>query len=138
MTARYVVLPHEGAFNEQDAHRFGMEQSMPLVAQSRYEYPRTDAFLPRNAGLLTLPESPVLTLRVLPDGQDGVLIRLLNASDSPQLAVIGSQLLKIAAANICDVFGQATGELSVTNGSVSVEIEARRVCVVRLGVQTSN
>jgi len=77
----------------------------------------------------------VLTLHVLPDGQDGVLIRLLNASDSTQRAVIGSQLLKIVAAKIGDVFGQATGELSVTNGSVSVEIEARRVCVVRLDVQ---
>lgn len=138
VTARYVVLPHEGAFNEQDAHRFGMEQSVPVIAHSCYETPRSDAHLPRSSSLLDLPESPVFTLHVLPDGQGGVLIRLLNASDSPQHAVIGSQLLKIVAANICDVFGQATGELSVTNGVVSVEIEARRVCVVRLDVQSSN
>ncbi len=137
VTARYVVLPHSGTFNEQQAHHFGLEHSMPLIAQSRFEYPLTNASLPRSTNLLELPQSPILTLHTLPDGQGGLLIRLLNASDNPQQAVIGSGLLKIRTAEVCDLFGQPTQDLTVSNGTITVEIEPRRTSVIRLDVQSA-
>ncbi len=135
VTSRYIVLPHNGPFNEQEAHRFGMEQCIPIIAQSRYERPRTDASLPRTTSLLELPRPPVLTLHVLSSKDGAILARLLNASDNIQQAVIGSQLLQIKEAAVCDLFGQPTSLLSVTNGAVAVDIEARRTCVIRLNVQ---
>ncbi len=135
VTARYVVLPHNGTFNEQEAHRFGLEQSMPIIAHSRYEHPSPDATLPRSATLLELPQSPILTLHMLPYQNGGVLIRLLNASDNKQLTTIGSSLLKIVGAKACDLFGQPVETLSVNNGTVTVDIEARRTCVIWLDVQ---
>jgi hypothetical protein len=111
-----------------------MEQSMPIIAQSRYEHPRGDAFLPRNASLLELPQSPILTLHILDKG-GGVLIYLLNASDSQQQAVIGSKLMKIEKAQACDLFGQPIEALTVSNETVSVAIEPRRTSVIWLDVR---
>ncbi|MBA3872036.1 MAG: hypothetical protein H0X30_23060 [Anaerolineae bacterium] len=135
VTARYIVQPHKGSFDEQAAHRFGMEQCMPIIAQSRFEHPLPEAKLPRSSSLLELPQSPVLTLHVLPDEEGAVVIRLLNASDSKQEAVIGSGLLKIERAEACNLFGQPLKPLSLNNGSVTVEIEPRRTSVIRLGVR---
>ena len=136
VTARYVVLPHAGTFNEAEAHRFGMEHSMPLIAHSRFEHPRSDAALPRSASLLELPQLPVLTLHSLPNKEGGIVVRLLNASDSKQQAVVGSKFLNIQAAQSCDLFGQPTGPLAVSDGTVTIEIEPRRIRVIRLDVHS--
>src|SRR5436309_6626023 len=66
VTARYVVLPHQGGFDESSAHRFGMEVSTPVIMQSAFELARPNANLPRASRLLTLPEPPIVVLHVLP------------------------------------------------------------------------
>src|SRR5207237_3894039 len=110
VTARYVVLPHEGKFDEAAAHQFGAEISTPVIIQSAFEPARSSAPLARAGSLLALPEPPVLVLDVLPgwaqsDSEpDTMYVRLLNASDEARSAVIGSGQLKIAAAQLADLF----------------------------------
>jgi alpha-mannosidase len=140
VTARYVVLPHAGGFDEDQAHRFGMAMSTPIVAQSAFEPARSGATLPREGSLLALPQPPIITLQVLPGWAQGdsadqaMFVRLLNASNEPQTAVMGSALLRITAAHHCDLFGTPVNVLRVSAGSVHMEMEPRRVAVLRLEV----
>jgi alpha-mannosidase len=130
--ARYRILPHEGAFDEAQAHRFGLEAaySQPVL-QHLQETTAGDPTLPGQGALLRLPDSPVLTLHIK-RAEDGLIVRLLNASDSSQTAVIQSRLLRIQSAFRCDLLEDADEVLAVADGAVSLEIAARRVAVVRL------
>ncbi len=120
--ACYWLLPHPGGFDEAAAHRFGAEASLPIIWQSAMELPAPNASLPRSATLLTLPEPPILVLHMAPcwvwgDGE-GILLRLLNASDQPQRALIGSGLLRLEAADCCDLFGVPRQALPVAGGQM--------------------
>jgi alpha-mannosidase len=64
----------------------------------------------------------------------GVVIRLLNASDTPRKATIKSGLLNITGADRCDLLENIGDSLTVENGSVSLEIPARQITVVRLNI----
>lgn len=135
--ARYRILPHEGGFNEARAHRFGLEAAYHQpVAQHLQEPTVGNPELPGQGALLRLPELPVLTLHIkrAEDG-DGMIMRLLNASDSPQTAVIQSRLLRIQAAARCDLLEGFQEDLAVADGAVSLEIPARRVAAVRLSLR---
>jgi hypothetical protein len=139
VTARYVIQPYAGGFDEGRAHRFGLEAAaqasgLPLL-QHFGEPPAGTLTLPASGSLLQLPGAPVLPLHVKPaaDGA-GIIVRLLNAGDAPQTAVIGSALLKIVQAYACDLLENRTGDLSVVDGAVSLEIPARRVAEVHLTV----
>ncbi len=140
VTARYVILPHAGGFDEAQAHRFGMDMSAPIVAQSAFEPARPGAHLPRSGSLLALPQPPIVTLQLLPGWAQGdadrqaLFVRLLNSSNDTQTAVIGSALLRITAAHECDLFGTPTNPLSVSDGTLSAEIAPRRLAVLRLEV----
>jgi alpha-mannosidase len=134
--ACYWLLPHQGRFDEAAAHRFGAEASVPIVWQSAMELPDPNASLPRSAALLTLPEPPILPLHMAPswaygDG-DGILLRLLNASDRPQRALIGSGLLRLHAAERCDLFGVPQQALPVVDGQVIVALPPRHLLTLRL------
>jgi hypothetical protein len=134
--ACYWLLPHQGRFDEAAAHRFGAEASVPIVWQSAMELPDPNASLPRSATLLTLPEPPILPLHMAPswaygDG-DGILLRLLNASDRPQRALIGSGLLRLHAAERCDLFGVPQQALPVVDGQVIVALPPRHLLTLRL------
>jgi alpha-mannosidase len=140
VTARYVVRPHAGGFDETAAHRWGLEAAMPCVMQSCIESPRPHTPLPACGTLLKLPAPPVLPLHMLPaswanpGAPDGILLRLVNASDAPQTARIGSGLLQISAAERCDVFGAVIEELSIEAGAIAVAMPPRGLAVVRLRV----
>ncbi|MEI6520507.1 MAG: hypothetical protein WCO98_10805, partial [bacterium] len=140
VTARYVVQPHADGFNETAAHRFGMETAMPCIIQTSKESKRPQTTLPPVGTLLNLPAQPVLTLHAMPSSwanpqsEDGILLRMVNASDTPQTAAIGSGLLKIESAELCDIFGNATGNLAVKDGTVNIEMLPRGIVVVRLVV----
>lgn len=141
VTARYVVRPHHGGFDEAAAHRFGQEIAMPCIVQTCNETPRPGAALPASGTLLQLPAAPVQTLHVLPaswanaDAPDGILLRLVNAADTPQTARVGSGLLQIRAATRCDLFGAPVTELPVQGGAVSLDLPARGLAVLRLAVE---
>ncbi len=143
VTARYVVLPHAGGFDEAAAHRFGAEVSTPAIFQSAFEPARPEAHLPRTASLLALPEPPVLVLDVLPGWaqndteRDAVYVRLLNASDESQNTMIGSGLLKISAAQQCDLFGNSGDAIPVKDGSLSLSLSPRQLTVIRLVIEIS-
>ena len=132
--ARYRIHPHQGGFDEVEAHRVGMEafHSTPMF-QHMGEVPNEPTALPTTGTLLELPQAPIVTLHAKRsiDGQS-MILRLLNASESTQTARVDSALLKIKAAGICDLLEQETETLSVAQGRVEFEIEARRVAVVKL------
>lgn len=134
--ARYRLLPYAGPFDEARAHRFGQEAAAAQPLLQQFGEPRRQAPSLAAAGsLLDLPDakSGVLTLHVKPaaDGS-GLIVRLLNASDRPQTAVIGSAQLRIAAAQRCDLLGEQKDEAAVRDGKVSVPLDARGLATILL------
>ena len=78
--ARYRLYPHDGPFDEAQAHRRGLEAAYTeLIAQPLGEPASQAPTLPASGALLYLPEPPVLSLHVKParNGQ-GWIIRLLR------------------------------------------------------------
>ena len=142
--ARYRLYPYQGDFVEARAHRFGLEAAhhQPLLQQfgeSRSEAPRYSAA----GNLLRLPgngqdASPVLTLHVKPaqDGS-GLIVRLLNASDAEQTAVIGSAQLQITAAQRCNLLEQPLHRLSIQEEQVEFALSPRELVVVHLMIANS-
>jgi len=141
VAAHYRLYPHAGPFDEARAHRWGLETAydepvvQPLCEPMVNLSSGAPSGAPRSGSLLQLPQPPVLTLHVKPasDG-NGVVVRLLNASDAPQRAVIGSGLLRIDSAAVCDLFESARDPLTVTDGRVELDLAPRRVKVVRLSI----
>jgi alpha-mannosidase len=138
--ARYRVYPHGGDFEAARAYRQGMETaySQPLL-QHLGEPARATAF-PASGQLLRLPETgnpagDVLTLHVKPaDRGAGVVLRLYNASDAAQPAQIGSGLLRITAAQLCDLAESPLQPLPVKEDAVIVDLPTRRVTTILLSV----
>ncbi|HEY4579791.1 MAG TPA: hypothetical protein VIG89_02035, partial [Candidatus Acidoferrales bacterium] len=137
--ARYRILPHQGAFNEAQAHRFGLEaaHAQPLM-QHLGELQGSPPFLPSLGALLHLPESfspdsPILTLHIKPaQRQPGMMVRLLNASDKDQPAKIASGLLRILTAQVCDLLEKPVQAVGVEDGAVSLNLPPRRVTTLHL------
>jgi hypothetical protein len=134
VTARYRVQPYTGVFDEARAHRFGLDAANDVLLLQHLGEPTPRTPWPTSGSLLTLPLPPVITLRVKPAG-DGVLVRLLNASDSAQTATVGSGLVKITAAQRCDLLEQPVGALPVTDGAATIELAPRQVATIWLACQ---
>ena len=142
--ARYRILPHGGGFNELQAHRFGLEAAyaQPLL-QHLGEPERHSPVLPETGSLLRLPESfsaesPILTVHVkAAERQPGIIVRLFNASDDAQPAEIGSGFLRILSAQTCDLLEKTQGSIEVQNGTVTLNLPARRMTAVLLNVEAS-
>ena len=140
--ARYRILPHRGGFHERQVHHFGLETAyaQPLF-QHLGELERQPPLLPEVGPLLRLPpslspESPVLILHIKAAArQQGVIVRLFNASDQDQPAEIGSGLLRILSAQWCDLLEKPQRSIEVQNGSVRLNVPARRVTTVHLTVE---
>jgi hypothetical protein len=132
--ARYRIWPYAGAFDEAQAHRFGLEaaHARPLVNHLQ-EPAAAGQPLPATGTLLRLPEPPVLTVSMRRAAGDGVLLHLLNASDQPQTAIIGSGLALIRAAWRCNLFGETVEGLPVRTGKVILDLPPRRVTAIRVG-----
>lgn len=134
VTARYRLQPYAGGFDEARAHRFGLEtaHAAPLL-QHMGEAPAAST-LPAEGSLFALPTGgAVLPVHVKPATyEEGIIVRLLNTSDTPQTVSIGSGLLTIGQAKLCDLLENPLSDLAVTGGTVSVEVPARRVAVVWL------
>lgn len=142
--ARYRIKPYGGAFNELQAHRFGLEAAYPQpLLQHLGEPEHHPPFLPEAGAMLQLPqnvspESPVLTLHIkAAERQPGVIVRLFNASDQDQPAEIGSGFLRILSAQSCDLLEKTQGSIEVRNGTVTLTVPARRVTAVLLNVEAS-
>jgi hypothetical protein len=142
--ARYRIRPYRGGFDELAAHRFGWEaaHAQPLF-QHLGEPARHPLFLPEAGSLLRLPqnvspESPVLTLHIkAAERRPGVILRLFNASDQDQPAQIGSGLFHILSAQWCDLLETPQGSIEVQNGTVTLNVPARRMMTVLLNVEAS-
>ncbi len=141
VTARYVLRPHAGGFDEAAAHHFGLEAAMPCIPQNAREVLRPATPLPRSGSLLVLPEPPVLTQHVLPSAWSGageagdILLRLVNASDAPQAAAIKSGILVLETAARCDMFGRVLAALPVTGEGVRMELAPREQGTLRIRVR---
>ncbi len=138
--ARYRLRPHAGGFQEAQAHRFGLEaaHNRPLL-QHLGEPRAAEASFPASGALLRLPggdgdASSVLTLHVKPGRASSVVVRLLNASDQERTATIGSGVLRITAARLCDLLENPQRSLEVRSGAVSLALPPRRVAVIHLEV----
>lgn len=131
--ARYRVQPYEGAFDESIAHRFGAEALNELpVFQHMGEDMTSDDPLPATGTLLNLPGSPIVTLHIKQaDDSDGMIIRLLNASDEEQTATLSSNLLAIQSASICDLLEHPMEDLAVSDGTIEVTIPQRGLMAIR-------
>jgi hypothetical protein len=142
--ARYRILAHGGSFDELPAHRFGLEasHSQPLF-QHLGEPPHHGPVFSEAGALLQLPQnispdSPVLTLRIkAAERGPGVIVRLFNASDQTQSAEIGSGFLHILSAQECDLLEKPQRSIEVQNGTVTLNLPARRVTSVFLNVEAS-
>ena len=142
--ARYRIKPYSGSFNELQAHRFGLEAANPQpLFQQLGEPERHPPLLPDTGALLLLPEdvspgSPVLTLHIkAAERRPGVILRLFNASDEAQPAEIRSGILRILSAQSCDLLETPQESIEVQNGTVSLNVPARRVTTVLLNVESS-
>jgi len=82
ITLRYSVRPH-GQFNAAEAKRFGIEKSQPLMAAP------AEAFAPPLGSLFEVRPEGVLVTSLRPSvDKKALLIRLYNASGSPQKAAV--------------------------------------------------
>ena len=143
--ARYRILPHGGGFNELHAHRFGLEaaSAQPLFQHLGEPAPHP-SLRPEAGSLLRLPqslspESPILTVHVkAAERRPGVILRLFNASDQAQPAEIGSGFLHILNARWCDLLEKPQGSIEVQNGTVTLNLPARRVTTLLLNVEASS
>jgi alpha-mannosidase len=131
VTARYVVQPYAGEFDEACAHRLAAEAAHARPLVQHLGEPAAFELLTAAGTLLHLPQPPVLTLslRAAPDG--GTLLTLFNASDEPQTAVIASVLVRIHSAQRCDLFGDPLESLPVKDGSVEVMIASRQTVTLK-------
>lgn len=135
VSARYRLYPHAGPFDEAVAQRVGCEAANPNPLMQHLAEPAPKAHTwPSQGALLVLPEPPLQTLH-LKHSEDGLTVRLINASDQTQTATIGSALLELTGAVQCDLQAQPQQELSVTDGRVSLTLEPRRVATMTLKVQ---
>ena len=134
--ARYRLLPYAGEFDEARAHRFGMETAVSQPLLQQFGEPRRPPTLPPEGGLLQLSDNPsILTLHVKParDG-DGMIVRLLNAGDGVETAVIRSSLLQIHTAHRCNLLEELQRDLTVQDGAISLKLSPRELTVIHLGV----
>lgn len=130
VTARYRVLPYAGAFDEAAAHRFGLDAAADQPLLQHLGEPTSQTPWPQSGTLLDLPAGAVIPLHVKPGADGTIVVRLLNAGDEPQQAVIGSGIIQIGGAQMLDMFEQPAGEIAVTDGKVTVSLAARSVAVV--------
>lgn len=138
--ARYRVIPHAGGFDAAAAYRVGQEAAAAQPLVQHLGEPVDSAAYPAAGTLLCLPEqtapgSPVVTLHVKPAAQGGVVARLYNTAATEQTARIASGLLRITAAERCDLHENPVETLAVTDGEVTVTAPPRRVTTVRLSVE---
>lgn len=134
VSARYVIRPHAGPFEESTAHRFAAEAAVPPLVQHLLE---DSAVVPRLAAgegsFLRLPSEPVLTLHVKPSGDGrGLILRLLNASDQVVETAIGSGLLSIRQAVRCDLLEHPRERLAVSHGVAHLTLPGRGLACIRL------
>jgi hypothetical protein len=134
VTTRYRLYPHANGFDEAAAHRAGLDalHDTPLL-QTMGEAKQDVQLVAESGSLLVLPEPPILTLHLKPH-ENGLIIRLFNASDNDQHVNIWSGLLTIQQAQLCDLFGNPQTGLAVVDGAISLEILARRIVVLKLNV----
>jgi alpha-mannosidase len=137
VSSRYRILPYAGTFDEARAHRFGTEamHNIPIM-QHLGEATVSDTTLPAAGTLLTLPQAPIAVLHIK-SAQDnnGLIVRLLNASDTTQAATLQSGLLQIISASQCDLLEKPLDIIAVSDGRISVNIEARRIAVLHLQIE---
>lgn len=156
--ARYHLCPHNGPFDEANAHQVGFEAEhwKPLV-NSLNEEPLPAASLPESDSLLSLPEPPVLVLQIKPEeesktpfypaeggGQsrlreseevpdDAAFTLLLrNASDEPQTATLGSGVLSVTGAVSVGLLHQDEEPLETTGEGAAVELAPRETIRVQV------
>lgn len=137
VSARYVIRPERGPFDEAAAHRFGAEVAVPALFQHLGEVPVVAPPLPAGQGtLLRLPEPPVLLLRAKPsvDG-GGLVLRLLNASDQSSEVSVGSGLLTIVGARRCDLLERPGAPLPVVDQAVHLSLAPRGLTSLYLEVE---
>lgn len=131
--ARYRIQPYAGAFDEPQAHRFGVEALHEMPVFQHLGEPRSTArALPGSGSLLMLPDAPIHVLHIKKaENGDGMIIRLLNASDEQQTGWIASGLLKIRAVSVCDLLEHDLTALHVAEDRCGFRIPRRGLLVLR-------
>jgi alpha-mannosidase len=136
-------LPYAGGFDEARAHRFGLEAANARPLMQQLGEPTVEIpLLPPNGSILHLPgsdgETPVLTLHVKPaQDYDGVIVRLLNASDEPHPAELKSGEWQIITAQLCDLLEQPETVVPVENGRLQIILQPRRITTLHLTIRAN-
>lgn len=105
----------------------GFTWTSPWLPQNAREAARPAAALPRCGSLHVLPSTWTGAGK-----RGGVLLRLVNASDAPRTARIGSGILELHAAMRCDLFGKEVARLNVSEGTAEVDLAPREQVTVNL------
>jgi alpha-mannosidase len=131
VTARYVVFPYAGDFDEARAHRLAAEAAHARPLVQHLGEPAAGELLPGAGTLLHLPQPPVLTLSLRAAADGSVLLTLFNASDQPQTAVVSSGLVLIHYAQRCDLFGDSIEALAIRDGSIEAVLAPRQTVTLK-------
>lgn len=131
VTARYSILPYAGDFDESRAHKFASESEHARPLVQHLGEPAVPLQLPSGGTLLHLPQPPILTLNLHAES-DSALVTLFNASDEPRTATIQGGILPIVGAARVGSNGDAEEALPVNGNAISVQIQPRRISVIRL------
>jgi alpha-mannosidase len=140
--ARYRVYPHSGDFDAAHAYRAGLETAYHQPLLQHMGEPAENTRFAQADSLLRLPESRdpaagVFTLHVKPARHgNGIAIRLYNSATTPQTAQIGSGLLQITAAQLCDLAENPLEPLQVNDGNVVATLPPGRVSTILLSAAT--
>jgi hypothetical protein len=138
--ARYRVYPHTGGFDAARAYRSGMETAYSQPLLQHMGEPAENTSFGQAGSLLRLPDnqnasSQVYTLHIKPARHaDGITVRFYNAATTPQQIQIGSGLLQIVSAQLCDLAENPQQALHVQDGNVTVTLPAGQVSTLVLSV----
>lgn len=133
VSAHYRLLPHRGPFNEEQAHRFGLESASPCLFIKANPSAKAQVLWPEQGALLHLPAPPVIVLSVQPGEEpDVVLVSLIQSSDEPGQARLAPGILRFACAMRCDIFGNPQEELPLNAGVCELQLQPRTMVTIRL------
>jgi alpha-mannosidase len=127
--ASLVVVPHGGDWAEGRLGRIA-ESVLHPVHVAHGTGPRHTPLASVEGLSLTGGEVDLLSLRMRPDGDGRLEVRLVNSSDVPTTAVLGAPSRPISAATRCDALGRRGEDLAVQEGVVRMPLRPWEIATV--------
>ncbi len=128
-----AVMPHQGSWAAAQVAEATEAYLHPVVV-ARGAGP-ADGALPSVEGLSLLGAGvELVSLRRRTDADTAVEVRVVNMSDQPTVAVLGSDALPVHEATLVDGLGTVGSQLDVADGRVRVPLRPWEIAAVRLDI----